>query len=46
MLLTRTTGTDVMGAATATLRSAAATGAGAAHSATAGLAVAPHLGQV
>jgi hypothetical protein len=38
MLLTRTTGRDVMGAATSTLRSAAATSAGAARSAASGLA--------
>ena len=38
MLLTRTTGSDVMGAATSTLRSAAATSAGAARSAASGLA--------
>src|SRR5450631_1453777 len=38
MLLTRTTGSDVMGVATSTLKSAAATGAGAARSASTGLA--------
>jgi phage-related protein len=38
MLLTRTTGSDVMGVATSTLKSAAATGAGAARSAASGLA--------
>jgi hypothetical protein len=38
MLLTRTTGSDVMGAATSTLKSAAASGAGAARSAAAGVA--------
>jgi hypothetical protein len=38
MLLTRTTGSDVMGVATSTLKSAAATGAGAARSAAAGVA--------
>jgi hypothetical protein len=38
MLLTRTTGTDVMGVATSTLKSAAATGTGAARSAATGLA--------
>jgi hypothetical protein len=38
MLLTRTTGRDVMGAATSTLKSAAASGAGAARSAAAGVA--------
>ncbi|HTB38718.1 MAG TPA: hypothetical protein VK777_16600 [Reyranella sp.] len=38
MLLTRTTGSDVMGVATSTLKSAAATGAGAARSAATGLA--------
>jgi hypothetical protein len=38
MLLTRTTGSDVMGVATSTLRSAAITGAGAARSAAAGVA--------
>src|ERR1700716_1487950 len=38
MLLTRTTGSEVRGAATSTLRSAAATSAGAAHSAASGLA--------
>jgi phage-related protein len=38
MLLTRTTGSDVMGVATSTLRSAAATSAGAARSAASGLA--------
>ena len=38
MLLTRTTGSDVMGVATSTLKSAAATSAGAARSAASGLA--------
>ena len=38
MLLSRTTGSDVMGAATSTLKSAAATSAGAARSAASGLA--------
>ena len=38
MLLTRTTGSDVMGVATSTLKSAAVTGAGAARSAAAGVA--------
>ncbi|HTG22294.1 MAG TPA: hypothetical protein VK681_19785, partial [Reyranella sp.] len=38
MLLTRTTGSDVMGVATSTLKSAAATGAGAARSAATGVA--------
>ena len=38
MLLTRTTGSDVMGVATSTLKSAAASGAGAARSAATGLA--------
>jgi hypothetical protein len=38
MLLTRTTGSDVMGVATSTLKSAAATGAGAARSAASGVA--------
>ncbi|MEA2853073.1 MAG: hypothetical protein QOE02_3092, partial [Rhodospirillaceae bacterium] len=38
MMLTRTTGSDVMGVATTTLRSAAATSAGAARSAASGLA--------
>ncbi|HMK01268.1 MAG TPA: hypothetical protein VK552_18275 [Reyranella sp.] len=38
MLLTRTTGSDVMGVATSTLKSAAATSAGAARSAAAGVA--------